>query len=143
MEFTTVRAPIAGRVSDRRVSIGDYVTSGQTLLTRVVTIDPIWFTFDGAESFYLKYVRQAQQGERQSSRYAPNPVEIQLADETDYRWRGRMVFVDNAIDTGSGTIRRTPKCRTRKDFWCRACSAARACSAPEPTGRCLCPTRRS
>ena len=103
--FTVVRAPIAGQVSDKRVSLGDYVTAGQTLLTRVVTTDPIWFSFDGAESFYLKYSRLAEAGQRRSSRYAPNPVEIQLADEPDYRWRGRMVFVDNAIDTGSGTIR--------------------------------------
>jgi RND family efflux transporter MFP subunit len=105
VQFTTVRSPISGRVSDKRVSIGDYVTAGQTLLTRVVKVDPMWFTFDGAESFYLKYIRQAQTGERSSSRYAPNPVEIRLADENDYRWRGRMVFVDNAIDTSSGTIR--------------------------------------
>lgn len=103
--FTVVRSPIAGQVSDKRVSIGDYVTAGQTLLTRVVSTDPIWFSFDGAESFYLKYSRLAEAGQRQSSRYAPNPVEIQLADEPNYRWRGRMVFVDNAIDTGSGTIR--------------------------------------
>jgi RND family efflux transporter MFP subunit len=105
LEFTTVRSPIAGRVSDKRVSIGDYVTAGQTLLTRVVTVDPIWFSFDGAESFYLKYIRQAQSGERPSSRYAPNPVDIQLADESSYRWHGRMAFVDNAIDPTSGTIR--------------------------------------
>jgi RND family efflux transporter MFP subunit len=103
--FTVVRAPIAGQVSDKRVSLGDYVTAGQTLLTRVVTTDPIWFSFDGAESFYLKYSRLAEAGQRRSSRYAPNPVQIQLADEPNYRWRGRMVFVDNAIDTGSGTIR--------------------------------------
>jgi RND family efflux transporter MFP subunit len=105
LEFTVVRAPIAGQVSDKRVSLGDNVIAGQTLLTRIVMIDPIWFSFDGAESFYLKYSRLAATGERQSSRYAHNPVEIQLADEPDYRWRGRMVFVDNAIDTGSGTIR--------------------------------------
>lgn len=103
--FTTVRSPIRGRISDKRVAIGDYVNAGQTLLTRVVSVNPIWFTFDGAESFYLKYVRQAETGERPSSRYAPNPVEIQLADEQGYRWRGRMVFVDNAIDERSGTIR--------------------------------------
>lgn len=105
LSFTTVRSPIAGRVSDRRVSVGDSVAAGQTLLTKVVSVNPIWFSFDGAESFYLKYIRQDQDGGRQSSRYAPNPVEIQLADETGYRWRGRMTFVDNAIDTGSGTIR--------------------------------------
>jgi RND family efflux transporter MFP subunit len=105
LEFTSVRSPIAGRVSDKRVSIGDFVTAGQTLLTRVVTVDPIWFSFDGAETFYLKYIRQAQSGERPSSRYAPNPVAIQLADESGYRWHGRMAFVDNAIDPSSGTIR--------------------------------------
>jgi RND family efflux transporter MFP subunit len=105
LQFTIVRSPIAGQVSDKRVSLGDYVTAGQTLLTRVVTTDPIWFSFDGAESFYLKYIRLEQAGERRSSRYAPNPIEIQLADEPDYRWRGRMEFVDNAIDEGSGTIR--------------------------------------
>ena len=105
LEFTVVRSPIAGQVSDKRVSLGDNVMAGQTLLTRVVMTDPIWFSFDGAESFYLKYSRLAESGQRRSSRYAPNPVQIQLADEPDYRWRGRMVFVDNAIDSGSGTIR--------------------------------------
>lgn len=105
LSFTTVRAPIRGRVSDKRVAVGDNVTASQTLLTTVVSVNPIWFTFEGAESFYLKYIRQAEGGERASSRYAPNPVEIQLADESGYRWRGRMTFVDNAIDTQSGTIR--------------------------------------
>jgi RND family efflux transporter MFP subunit len=105
LSFTDVRAPIAGRVSDKRVAIGDQVIAGQTLLTTVTSINPIWFSFEGAEAFYLKYIRQAREGQRVSSRYAPNPVEIQLADETGYRWHGHMVFVDNAIDTGSGTIR--------------------------------------
>lgn len=116
LSFTQVRAPVAGRVSDRRAAIGDYVTAGQTVLTRVVTIDPIWFTFDGAESFYLKYVRQDASGERPSSRYAPNPVEIQLADEEGYRWRGRMVFVDNAINPRSGTIRARAEIRNPDGF---------------------------
>lgn len=105
LSFTTIRSPISGRVSDKRVAIGDQVTAGQSLLTTVVTVNPIWFSFEGAESFYLKYIRQAQQGQRVSSRYAPNPVDIQLSDEKDYRWHGHMVFVDNAIDRGSGTIR--------------------------------------
>ncbi|WP_294090399.1 efflux RND transporter periplasmic adaptor subunit [Sphingomonas sp.] len=103
--FTVVRAPISGRISDRRVSRGNLVQDGQTVLTRIVSIDPIWFTFDGAESFYLKYLREDASGERRSSRDAPNPIEIQLADETGFRWKGRMAFVDNAIDTNSGTIR--------------------------------------
>lgn len=105
LDFTTVRAPVAGRVSSRRVSVGNFAAAGSTVLTRVVSLDPIWFSFDGAESLYLKYMRQAQAGQRGSSREAPNPVVVQLADETAWRWQGRMSFVDNAIDTGSGTIR--------------------------------------
>jgi len=105
LDFTTVRSPITGRISDRRVSKGNLVAEGQTVLTRVVSVDPIWFSFDGAESFYLKYLRQDKKGQRGSSRDTPNPIEIQLADETGYRWHGRMDFVDNAIDPNSGTIR--------------------------------------
>ena len=103
--FTTVRSPITGLVSDRRVSKGNFATEGTTVLTRVVSTDPIWFSFEGAESFYLKYLREAKSGERGSSRFAPNPIDIQLSDETGYNWHGRMAFVDNAIDPQTGTIR--------------------------------------
>ncbi|HEY4370230.1 MAG TPA: efflux RND transporter periplasmic adaptor subunit [Steroidobacteraceae bacterium] len=103
-DWTTVRAPVSGRVSSRRVSVGDQVQSGTTLLTTVVSLDPIWFVFDGAESFYLKYLRQAREGQRQSSRDFANPIDIRLSDETSFSHRGKMVFVDNAIDTESGTI---------------------------------------
>ncbi|MEH2511081.1 RND family efflux transporter MFP subunit [Nitrobacteraceae bacterium AZCC 1564] len=103
-DWTTVRAPVSGRVSRRRVSIGDHVQAGTTLLTTVVSLDPIWFVFDGAESFYLKYLRQARQGQRQSSRDFENPIDIRLSDETRFSHRGKMVFVDNAIDIDSGTI---------------------------------------
>jgi RND family efflux transporter MFP subunit len=105
LAFTTVRSPITGVVSDRRVSKGNYATEATTVLTRVVSTDPIWFSFEGAESFYLKYLRQDKAGERGSSRSTPNPVEVQLADEKGYRWHGRMEFVDNAVDPNSGTIR--------------------------------------
>ncbi|WP_363181857.1 efflux RND transporter periplasmic adaptor subunit [Sphingomonas quercus] len=103
--FTTLRAPFSGRVSDRRVDLGASVTADTTVMTRLVSIDPIWFSFEGAEAFYLKNLRQDQRGERRSSRYTANPVEIQLADETGYRWHGRMAFLDNAVDPNSGTIR--------------------------------------
>jgi RND family efflux transporter MFP subunit len=105
LSFTQVRAPIAGRVSDRRVDVGDFVTAGQTQMTRVVRIDPIRFRFDGAEAFYLKYVRQDAAGsDRRSSRTTPNPIEIQLADEPDFRWQGRMRFIDSGINPETGTI---------------------------------------
>lgn len=105
VEFTTVRAPFSGRLSDRRVSLGDAVRDGETVLTRLVSLDPIWFAFEGAEAFYLKNLRQDQRGERGSSRSTANPIEIQLADEIGYVWRGRMTFLDNGIDPNSGTIR--------------------------------------
>jgi RND family efflux transporter MFP subunit len=102
--WTIVRAPVSGRVSSRRVSIGDQVAAGSTLLTTVMSIDPIWFVFDGAESFYLKYLRQAQLGQRHLSRDFTNPIDIRLSDENSFAHHGRMVFVDNAVDTDSGTI---------------------------------------
>lgn len=104
LSFTEVRAPISGRVSNRMVDVGDFVTAGQTELTRIVRINPIRFSFDGAEAFYLKYIRQDAGGERKSSRYAPNPVDIQLADEPNFRWRGRMEFLNNGISPETGTI---------------------------------------
>jgi len=104
-EWTTVRAPISGRVSSRRISVGDQARAGETVLTTVVSLDPIWFVFDGAESFYLKYLRQAQQGQRPSSRDFENPIDIRLSDETRFLHHGKMEFVDNTIDTDSGTIR--------------------------------------
>ncbi len=105
LSFTRVTAPIGGRLSDRRVDVGAYVTAGQTVMTTVASLDPIHFIFTGSEAVYLKYQRANRAGTRPSSRVAPNPVDIRLADETDYRWHGRMDFVDNAIDLGSGTIR--------------------------------------
>lgn len=105
VEFTRVVAPAAGRLSDRKVSVGNYVTSGTTVLTTIVSLNPIHFVFTGSEAVYLKYQRANRAGTRPSSRVAANPVDIRLGDETAYRWHGRMDFVDNALDLGSGTIR--------------------------------------
>lgn len=103
--FTRVTAPISGRISDRRVSPGNLVTADQTVLTNIASLDPIRFAFTGSEAMYLKYQRANAEGTRVSSRQAQNPVEIRLQDEPTYRWKGRMDFVDNVEDTGSGTIR--------------------------------------
>ncbi|WP_293899066.1 efflux RND transporter periplasmic adaptor subunit [Phenylobacterium sp.] len=108
VSYTRITSPIAGRVSDHRVDVGNLVSvaaAPPTLLTTVVSLDPIHFAFTGSEQVYLKYQRANQQGTRTSSRYASNPVDIQLQDETGYNWHGRMDFVDNALDEGSGTIR--------------------------------------
>jgi RND family efflux transporter MFP subunit len=103
--FTKVTAPLAGRVSDRKVAVGNLVNADNTVLTTIVSIDPIRFTFDGSEALYLKYQRDNRDGGRKSSRNASNPVLIRLQDEADYRWKGRMDFVDNALSSGTGTIR--------------------------------------
>jgi RND family efflux transporter MFP subunit len=105
LSFTTVTAPISGRVSDRRVAPGNLVTADSTILTNIVNLDPIRFAFTGSEALYLKYQRENAAGTRTSSRRTANPVEIRLQDEPDYRWKGHMDFVDNAMDAGSGTIR--------------------------------------
>lgn len=108
LEFTRVTSPISGRVSKAAVTSGNLVTGGSnaaTLLTTVVSLDPIYVTFEGDEQIYLKYTELAQRGERQSSRDAANPVLMGLANESDYPRRGTMVFVDNQIDPRTGTIR--------------------------------------
>jgi RND family efflux transporter MFP subunit len=105
LEFTRVVAPLSGRVSDRRVAPGNLVTADTTVLTNIVNLDPIRFAFTGSEAAYIKYQRENAEGTRASSRVAPTPVEIRLQDEPTYRWKGQMDFVDNALDTGSGTIR--------------------------------------
>ncbi len=108
LEWSEVRAPIAGRISDRRVDAGNLITGGQsgaTLLTVIVSLDPIHFIFDGSESDLLHYLRLAASGGRRSSRDVENPVAVRLADETDFKHTGRMDFVDNAINPKTGTIR--------------------------------------
>nr|WP_246167534.1 efflux RND transporter periplasmic adaptor subunit [Sphingomonas piscis] len=101
--FTQVRAPISGRVSDRRIDAGNIVegggAGGGTLLTTINSLDPIYFNFDASEALFLKARRAQQAG------IGPSSVEIRLQDETDYRWRGRLDFTDNGLDTRSGTIR--------------------------------------
>ncbi len=105
LRFTRVAAPLTGRISDRRVAVGNLVTQDSTILTNITDLDPIRFTFDGAESLYLKYEREAQAGGRPQSRSHPNPVEIRLQDQSDYAIHGHMDFVDNTLDANSGTIR--------------------------------------
>jgi multidrug efflux system membrane fusion protein len=103
VEFTQIRAPIGGRISDRRVDAGNLVTAGEgpagSLLTTINALDPIHFSFDASEALFLK-ARRAQASGSSSS-----PVEIRLQDETDYRWKGRLDFADNGLDPHSGTIR--------------------------------------
>ncbi|HEX4737073.1 MAG TPA: efflux RND transporter periplasmic adaptor subunit [Allosphingosinicella sp.] len=103
LEFTQVRAPIAGRISNRRVDSGNLVSASEsgsgTLLTVINAVDPIYFSFDASEALFLKMKRAAASGA------APSAAEIRLQDEGDYRWHGRLDFTDNGLDAHSGTIR--------------------------------------
>ncbi len=108
LEWTEVRTPISGRISDRRVDPGNLITggpSGATPLTAIVSIAPIHFVFDGSEADFLRYQRLAAAGGRKLSRDVQNPVSVRLADEPDYRHVGRMDFVDNVLNPKTGTIR--------------------------------------
>lgn len=100
LEFTHIRAPVTGRISDRRSDIGNLVAANETMLTTVLALDPIYFTFDGSEALYLKGLR-----DRQKEGASAQQVEIKLQDEADYGWKGRVDFTDNAIDPKSGTMR--------------------------------------
>jgi RND family efflux transporter MFP subunit len=108
LEFTRITSPIDGRVSKAIVTAGNLVTGGSnaaTLLTTVVSLDPMYVTFEGDEQIYLKYNELSRRGERASSRDAANPVLMGLANESGYPHRGSMVFVDNQVDPRTGTIR--------------------------------------
>jgi membrane fusion protein, multidrug efflux system len=108
MEWTEVRAPIDGRISDKRIDVGNLIAGGQsgaTLLTTIVSIDPINFIFEASEADYLRYSRLNQSGERVSGREQAQPVQVRLADEAEWKRQGVLNFVDNQLNTRSGTIR--------------------------------------
>lgn len=105
LSFTTITSPINGRIGAALVKPGNLVSPGTSLLSTVVTMDPILVTFEGDEQVYLKYQTMSQNGQRQSSRDARNPVQVGLANETGFPHKGEMIFVDNQLNPGTGTIR--------------------------------------
>lgn len=109
LQYTQVKAPITGRVSSRLVTEGNLISGGaaeSTLITTIVSLDPIYCTFDADEQAYLKYVRLAREGKLESSREAKHPVYVGLADEPGkFPHQGHMDFVDNRLDQETGTMR--------------------------------------
>jgi membrane fusion protein, multidrug efflux system len=107
--WTQVRSPIAGRVSNAQVTAGNLVQAGPptaTLLTTVVSLDPIYAYFEGDEQTYLKYTSLARSGARPSSRDVRNPIYMGLANEEgQFPHKGYVDFVDNRLDPETGTIR--------------------------------------
>lgn len=108
LEWAEVRAPISGRISDKKIDVGNLVIGGQvnaTLMATIVSADPIHFVFDTSEADYLRYQRLNQAGKRDSSPNTPTPVRLKLADENDWIHQGTMDFIDNAFNEHSGTLR--------------------------------------
>jgi len=109
LEFTELRAPVSGRIGDRRVAPGNLVTGGATgtttLLATIQSTDPIRFEFTMDEGSYLRSVRLAKLSPDLASTGVKIPVQLKLLDEQTYAHQGRMDFVDNAISRTSGTVR--------------------------------------
>ncbi|MEA2917193.1 MAG: hypothetical protein QOJ15_9274 [Bradyrhizobium sp.] len=108
VEFTHISAPISGRISRHQVSIGNLVSgneSGTTLLTTIVSLDPIYFNFDMSEADYLAYQRATATGKLRSTRDNSVAVSLHLSDEKGWPHEGRLNFVENQVDRTSGTIR--------------------------------------
>ena len=109
LDWTRVRAPIAGRVSRAEVTAGNLVLAGPptaTLLTTVMSLDPVYVYFDADERTYLKYAGLARDGTRPSSRDARTPIYLGLIDEDgQFPHKGYVDFVDNTVNPETGTIR--------------------------------------
>jgi len=109
IEFSHVVAPIGGRVSRHLVSVGNLVQGSDnasgTLLTSIVSLDPIYIYFDMDEATYLKNNRLYFEGKRPSSRENPNPVQVSLTGETKPSHDGKVDFLDNRLDVSTGTLR--------------------------------------
>jgi multidrug efflux system membrane fusion protein len=105
--FTRITAPVSGRIGRHLASIGNLISGGSgeaTLLTTIVSVDPVYVYFEADERAYLKYTRLARSGERPSSREVATPVLVGLADEEGFPHRGSMDFVENKLDVNTSTI---------------------------------------
>ena len=108
LEFTQIKSPIDGRVSDARITLGNLVQPGagpESVLTTVVSVDPIYAKVDADENAVLKYVKLSEEGKRVSARTEKIPAFVELGNETDFPHEGYIDFVDNRLDPGTGTIR--------------------------------------
>src|SRR5438309_10482153 len=108
LEFTQVKSPIDGRVSDARITLGNLVRPGpgvESVLTTVVSVDPIYAKVDADENAVLKYVKLSSEGKRVSARTQKIPAFVELGNETDFPHKGDIDFVDNRLDPGTGTVR--------------------------------------
>jgi RND family efflux transporter MFP subunit len=109
LSFTRIDSPISGRISRTLVTAGNWISagsvSGATLLTTIVSEDPIYIYFDVSENNFIKYKRLAERGVAAGAAEPGAPVEIGLPDERGFPHRGRLDFLDNRLDQGTATLR--------------------------------------
>jgi multidrug efflux system membrane fusion protein len=108
LEFTQIKSPIDGRVSDQRITVGNLVQPGagpESVLTTVVSVDPIYAKVDADENAILKYIKLSEEGKRVSARTEKIPAWVELGNESDFPHEGYVDFVDNRLDPGTGTVR--------------------------------------
>jgi RND family efflux transporter MFP subunit len=106
LEFTEIRAPIAGRIDRRWVSEGNLVQADQTQLTSIVSLDPIYFYFDVDERLYLAYARDARgRGAALQEGGGGIDVVVHVADRNEVAFNGKLDFAENRLDNATGTMR--------------------------------------
>ena len=108
LSYTEVRSPISGRIADHFITGGNLISGGSSdssLLTTIVSIDPIFVRIDADESSVLKYLRLAKEGKRKSAREAVVSVGMELDGEEDYPRKGEIDFVSNSFDANTATLR--------------------------------------
>jgi multidrug efflux system membrane fusion protein len=109
LSFATIAAPISGRISRTMVTSGNWISAGSvagaTLLTTIVSQDPIYIYFDVNENNYIKYKRLAERGIAAGAASVGAPVEVALPDESGFPHKGTLDFLDNRLDAGTGTLR--------------------------------------
>lgn len=109
VEWTEVRAPISGRISNARVTAGNLVLGGSTanttLLTTIVSLDPLYCYFEADEASALRYRQMHREGKRASAIFGPIPAEMALGNEQGFPHKGTIDFVDNQVNPATGTIR--------------------------------------
>ncbi len=104
LDFTRITAPIDGRIGAAEVTVGNLVDPA-SVLSLIVSMDPVHVVFEGDERTYLRYQSQARRGERPSARDEVSVVRLGLADEEGFPYVGELDFIDNQVDPSTGTIR--------------------------------------
>ncbi|GAB4233549.1 MAG: MexE family multidrug efflux RND transporter periplasmic adaptor subunit [Kiloniellaceae bacterium] len=106
LEYTEIRAPFSGRIDRHLISVGNLVEANDTILTSIVTLDPIYFYFDIDERSFLAYARDARaRGVALQEGAGSLPVKVRLSDERDGPFEGTLDFAENKVDENTGTMR--------------------------------------